>query len=239
LSRCRPDSCRSPFVVSGPPSSPADPATLRWRVSDDVVASLERAVEFGFLGPVDPVEQIDHALGFVLVIEREQPSGPLRAVDLGSGGGIPGLVLGSCWPHCQLALVDASQRRTDFLRQELASLPWSGNIQVVRGRAEDLGRDPAWRHRFGVVTARSFGPPAVAAECGSPLLVPDGVMVVSEPPGGSGERWPDAGLARLGMVNRGLVRIDQRFGYQVLGQATATPDRYPRRTGVPSKRPLF
>jgi 16S rRNA (guanine527-N7)-methyltransferase len=222
-----------------PPAPFVDPATLRWRVAAGVVATLERAVDLGFLGPVDPMEQIDHALGFVLVVERERSTVPDRAMDLGTGGGVPGLVLGSCWPECRLTLVDASERRTEFLRQELAGLPWSGNIDVVRSRTEDLGRDPAFRQQFDVVTARSFGPPAVTAECGSPFLVPGGLMVVSEPPGGGGQRWPEVGLDGLGLRSIGSVQVGRRFSYQVLSQVRPTPDRYPRRTGVPSKRRLF
>jgi 16S rRNA (guanine527-N7)-methyltransferase len=221
------------------PASHSELAALRARVPAEVVATLGRAVELGFLGPVDPLEHVDHALGFVLVVEWERPAGPAMAMDLGTGGGVPGLVLGTCWPDCRVTLVDAGQRRTEFLRSELVGLPRSGNIEVVRGRAEDLGRDPAFRGRFDVVTARSFGPPAVAAECGSPFLVAGGVMVVSEPPGGARGRWPDEGLAGLGLVDGGPARLGERFSYQVLRQARVTPDRYPRRTGIPAKRPLF
>ncbi|MGH9079322.1 MAG: RsmG family class I SAM-dependent methyltransferase [Acidimicrobiales bacterium] len=216
----------------------SDLADLRMRVAPGVAAALGRAVELGFLGPMDLLEQIDHALGFVFVVERERPEGPPAAIDLGTGGGVPGLVVGSCWPECRVTLLDAGRRRTDFLRDELMGL-WSGNIEVVRGRAEEVGRDPAFRQCFDVVTSRSFGPPAVAAECGSPFLVPGGTMVVSEPPGTAPARWPDTGLAHLGLVNGGSAHVGGRFGYQILRQAIATPDRYPRRTGVPAKRPLF
>jgi 16S rRNA (guanine527-N7)-methyltransferase len=196
-------------------------------------------MELGFLGSIDLPEQIDHALGFVFVVEREWPHGPPRALDLGTGGGVPGLVLGACWPDCRLTLLDAGRRRVEFLRREIAGHSWAGNVDVVRGRAEELGQEPDLRSQFDLVTARSFGPPAVAAECGSPFLRLGGIMVVSEPPGGAGQRWPEEGLARLGLVTGDSAGFGKRFGYQVLRQAEVTPERYPRRTGVPAKRPLF
>jgi 16S rRNA (guanine527-N7)-methyltransferase len=64
-----------------------------------------------------------------------------------------------------------------------------------------------------------------------------GVLVVSEPPGSQGERWPAAGLAELGLVRVETVDADARF--QVLRQAEVCPDRFPRRVGVPARRPLF
>jgi 16S rRNA (guanine527-N7)-methyltransferase len=107
------------------------------------------------------------------------------------------------------------------------------------------------RAAFDVVVARSFGPPPVVAECAAPFLRTGGVLVVSEPPVGSGRgsaidhaelpvpnpRWPAGPLAALGLHPTGLVR--NRFGYQVLHQVSVCPERFPRRVGVPAKRPLY
>jgi hypothetical protein len=66
------------------------------------------------------------------------------------------------------------------------------------------------------------------------------VLVVSEPPDGGGdERWPEQGLAQLELENGGVTRFDDRFGYRILRKIASTADRFPRRTGVPAKRPLF
>jgi len=92
-----------------------------------------------------------------------------------------------------------------------------------------------------VVTARSFGPPAVVAECAAPLLRTGGWLVVSEPPDQSDEeaarRWPAEPLAQLGL--RPGERLQAAFDYRVLSQAEPCPERFPRRNGVPARRPLF
>ncbi len=91
-----------------------------------------------------------------------------------------------------------------------------------------------------MVTARSFGPPAVTVECGAPLLRVGGLLVVSEPPGTDEHpEWPAEGLDLVGLAPTSQTRFDDRFGYQVLVKTGATPDRYPRRVGIPTKRPLF
>jgi 16S rRNA (guanine527-N7)-methyltransferase len=101
------------------------------------------------------------------------------------------------------------------------------------------------------VLARSFGRPAVVAECAAPLLRPGGWLVVSEPPGsspedrpdlpsdppGEGPRWPAEPLGQLGLTPDQLVH--EEFDYQTLRQADPCPERFPRRDGVPAKRPLF
>jgi 16S rRNA (guanine527-N7)-methyltransferase len=113
-------------------------------------------------------------------------------------------------------------------------------VEVVRGRVEELAREDRFRQQFEMVTARSFGSPAVTVECGAPLLAEAGVMVVSEPPGEADEhRWPDDALALVGLSRASRVRLDDRFGYQILVKSGDTPHRYPRRVGIPSKRPLF
>ena len=213
---------------------------LRARVESEVVDTLTRSALHGFLGSMPVEEQIDHALGFVAAAEAALGRAPTTAADLGTGGGVPGLILHSCWPTCRLVLVDGNERRTDFLVAEVAGWTDGSEIMVVRGRAEEIGRDRTYRGTFELVTARSFGRPSVTVECGAPLLSSGGVMVVSEPPGDDTERrWPEGGLEELGLSPLGRTRFDDRFGYQVLIKSEETPERYPRRVGVPAKRPLF
>jgi 16S rRNA (guanine527-N7)-methyltransferase len=214
--------------------------SLRARLSDAVLESLNRSSQLGFLGPMPVAEQIDHALGFVAVVEDARGSIPTSVADLGTGGGVPGLVLSACWPECRLLLVDGNERRIGFLAAQVDSLGSSFRVEAVWGRAEEVARDDRFSRQFEVVTARSFGPPAVTVECGAPLLGVGGVMVVSEPPGeGDERRWPEAGLAQVGLTRSSRVRFEDRFGYQVLVKTGETPGRYPRRVGIPSKRPLF
>jgi 16S rRNA (guanine527-N7)-methyltransferase len=174
-------------------------------------------------------------------------------LDLGAGGGLPGLVLAELWPVAQFVLLDANRRRTDFLRDTVATLGWLDRVGVVCERAEIAGRDPELRSRFDLVIARGFGPPATTAECAAPFLTAGGYLAVSEPPvpvagtlsedadgvkeaKGAG-RWPDDGCAQLGL--RPLPRAEGPVALQVLRQTGPCPDRYPRRNGIPGKRPLF
>ncbi len=225
--------------MSSGPARPPGPAELRDRVPVGVMAILERARQLGFIGAPSPLDQVDHALGFVRVVEQKGRGVPPTALDLGSGGGLPGLVIAWCWPECRVTLLDANRRRTEFLRREIAQLGRTPTTDVVWGRAEELGRRAEMRERFALVTARSFGPPAVTAECGSPFLVPGGWLVVSEPPVGAGDRWPPEGLAQLQLEDHGPVRPDEGLHYRLLQKAGPVADRFPRRTGVPAKRPLF
>jgi 16S rRNA (guanine527-N7)-methyltransferase len=169
-------------------------------------------------------------------------------MDLGSGGGLPGLVLAQYWPESAAVLLDASERRTTFLSEAVHELGWDGRVEVVRARAEDAGRNPNLRAGIDVVWARSFGSPPVTAECAAPFLQVGGLLVVSEPPTrdlgpGPGTvdptrvRWLAPGLAVLGMVP--VLTVRESFGYQVVEQVELCPERFPRRSGVAAKRPLY
>lgn len=196
---------------------------------------LEEARDLGFLGPGPVAGHIEHAAGFVQAVGDDHPT---RVVDLGSGGGIPGLVVAEAWPDATIYLLDGNERRAVFLVRAALSLGLSNRVVVGHARAENAGRDPAWRARADVVLARSFGPPSVTAECAAPLLQADGRLIVSEPPQEPGDRWPEAPLAQLGL--RPVGRIEQSFSrFQVLKQEHLCPAAYPRRVGVPAKRPLF
>lgn len=196
----------------------------------DLVGVLGRARELGFLGP-GPVEgHIEHAGAFVEGL-REVAG---LVVDLGSGGGVPGLVVGVARPDLRLVLVDAMGKRCRYLEWAVDTLGL--DAQVVEGRAESVGRDDL-RGAADAVTARSFGPPATTAECAAPLLRPGGLLLVSEPPDGDDDRWPSPGLTELGLAPG--PRVVATSTVQTLVQAAPCPDRFPRRDGVPAKRPLF
>lgn len=213
---------------------------MRAQVGKDVMSTVRRASDLGFLGGMRVEDQIDHALGFVAAAEEILGRPPTSAVDLGTGGGVPGVVLHGCWPRCHVVLMDVSLRRTEFLSREVEGWGRPGTTEVVRGRAEELGRHDRFRQHFEVVAARSFGPPPVTAECGAPLLTVGGLLVVSEPPQDPGaRRWPTEGLELLGLAPVSQTRFDDRFSYQVLIKRTTTPERYPRRVGIPTKRPIF
>ena len=179
---------------------------------------------------------VGHSLGFAGAWARSGRSDPpRRAADLGSGGGVPGLVLATAWPGTTLYLIESMQRRADFLRRAAETLDLE-HVNVIQARAEEVGRDPEFRGSFDLVTARGFGPPAVTAECAAPLLRIGGLVVVSEPPHEDSHRWPPRVQKMLGLGPPRVMR--HGAGYVVMSQDSQCPNRYPRRAGIPAKRPL-
>lgn len=194
---------------------------------------LEQSRSWGFLGPGPIDTHINHSMMFVPLVENAN-----TVLDLGSGGGVPGLVLALVLPSVKFVLLDANGRRCSFLRDAVEQLTLSSRVRVAEGRAEDLARQPSLRHHFDVVVARSFGRPAVVAECAVGFLAENGCLIVSEPPDRSEVRWPAEGLAELGLApGSSLSTPDGTI--QILDSTELCSDRYPRRNGVPSKRPLF
>lgn len=174
-----------------------------------------------------------HALGFAAAAA----AAPSMVVDLGTGGGLPGLALLALWPSTQGVLLDSNERRTAFVARAVKELDWADRVEVVRARAEEAGRDARLRSQAPLVVSRGFGPPPVVAECAAPLLGLGGRLIVSEPPDDH-DRWPTTALRLLGLAPERLV-IASGNRFQVLRQAALCPDIYPRRVGVPAKRPLW
>ena len=197
---------------------------------EQLFRALADARARGFLGPGPIEEHVEHAAAFRPLLGGER--GPF--LDLGSGGGMPGLVLAALLPDSCWTLLDTGERRIGFLREAVAGLGWSDRVSPVRSRAEDFGRGEA-RGTYAAITSRGFGSPAVTAECAAPLLRVGGRLVVSEPPA-ERPRWDVAGLGLLGL------EVGERTSgpaLQVLHQTVLCSTSYPRRNGVPSKRPLF
>ena len=184
------------------------------------------------MGPGPVIEHVELALGLAELVDAP----PARALDLGSGAGVPGLVLALHWPSSSWVLLDGSEKRTAVLAEAVVQLGLQARVSVVRSRAEDTAHDPRYRGQFDLVTARSFGPPATTAECGAPFLRVGGALIVSEPPDDTA-RWPADGLSEFGLA-LGRAR-GTRPRAQRLDLLEPCPERYPRRVGVPAKRPVF
>lgn len=200
--------------------------------SPGLLAVLDRARTLGVLGPGPVEDHVEHALGFLSALEGVAPGA--RLLDLGSGAGVPGLVIAEARPDLRITLLDAMQKRVALLEEAILTLGWSDRVEAVTGRAEVLGRDDARRGAFEVVTARSFGPPATVAECAAPFLAVGGLLLVSEPPDRP-DRWPAESVSMVGLA----VEPARVEGIQALRQVEPCGERFPRRDGIPAKRPLF
>lgn len=203
---------------------------------DALHEQLRRSRELGFLGPGPIEDHVRHARAFLDPLDASVPADGL-VLDLGSGGGVPGLVLAVERPRIRLVLLDGMQKRAAFLEQAVVALGLRERALVRSGRAEELARAEEHRGAYDAVVARSFGPPAVAAECARGFLREGGTLLVSEPPEGTDERWPADPLLELGL--RPVRRWRGTAAVQELRALGAPPDDVPRRVGVPAKRPRF
>ena len=156
-------------------------------------------------------------------------------VVVGSGSGVPGLVLALVRPARAIHLVESVQKKAAALAAIAAELE-AGNVDVRAERAEDLGRGDD-RDRFGLAVCRALAPPPVAVELCLPLVRPGGRLVI----------W--AGEIDAGAVERAAHEVGgaleaiepapgDRRSFVVVAKTTATPERFPRRPGMAAKRPL-
>jgi 16S rRNA (guanine527-N7)-methyltransferase len=201
-----------------------------------LTVQLEDARRRGMLGPGPVESHLDHAEGMAAAVGADFRG---RFLDLGSGAGVPGIILLTLWPAATGVLLDARQRRCAFLERAVGALGLSDRASVACGRAEELAREPGFRGAFDLVVARGFGSPATTAECAVGFLGAGGRLAVSEPPGDADpKRWPAAGLAELGLSGPERRR-GEGGGTALFGIAELAGERWPRRVGVPGRRPLW
>lgn len=145
--------------------------------ADELLLSvLERARSLGFLGPSPLRVQLEHARRFGVAVEEAGDD----VLDLGSGGGLPGLVMAADDRDLRVTLLDASARRCAFLLWAAGELGLADRVEVLQGRAEALAAGR--RSSFDAVTARGFGPPSQTVECALGYVRSGGRIVISEPP---------------------------------------------------------
>jgi 16S rRNA (guanine527-N7)-methyltransferase len=212
---------------------------------------LLRASPFADLTAIEDPQEVQRrhfleslALGRELERLGLLPEGEeVPAIDIGTGGGLPGLPLRLLWPSLRLTLLDSERRKADFLRRLLARLGLE-DVQVVWGRAEEAARDPHHRERYRLALARAVAPLPVLAELGLPFLTVGGHLASPK-----GERVQqeveEAGraLSECGgeVVHLGPLPLPYPGPTPTLllvRKVSPTPQRYPRRPGIPAKRPL-
>jgi 16S rRNA (guanine527-N7)-methyltransferase len=205
-------------------------------VNDSRFSELARMIEAwpGLVsGPAE--ELIDDSLVLVDFLGDAK-----RIVDVGSGGGLPGLPLKLQRPDIEVTLVESDQSKAAFLVQAAARLRMDG-VDVVAVTAEEAGQDPRYRESFDAAVARALAPMPVLAELCLPLVRVGGRLLAQKT-----EREDVAGAERaIELVGGSLEAVftaesrARRTGTVVIvRKLAATPPRYPRRPGVPRRRPL-
>ena len=165
--------------------------------------------------------------------------GDARVVDVGAGAGFPGVALKLAMPSLRLTLIEATAKKAEFLRWLAGDLALDG-VEVLTGRAEMLAHDAELREAFDVATARALGPLTVVLELTLPFVRAGGVLLAQRGSEGAAEAEAAGAAAEaLGGAIREAHAIDggERC-VVVVDKRTPTPERYPRRVGVPAKRPL-
>jgi len=172
----------------------------------------------------------------VLVVDALACLAPLphrgSIIDLGSGAGTPGVPIAVVCPELRVLFVEASRKKAGFLEVVLRQLGLA-NADMLHARAETVGRDPAHRERYDAVTARAVAALPVLVELALPLLRVGGVGVFPKEAQAAAEVGrASAALRLLG----GAAEVRGRL--VVVRKIAPTPAAYPRRPGVPARRPL-
>jgi len=188
--------------------------------------------------------QIKHFLDSLTVIQvLEQPLDGIRVLDVGSGAGMPGIPLKIIYPGIRLALLEATAKKTAFLSHLVDKLELDG-VEVVTGRAEEAGQQEKYREKFDVVLCRAVAPLAALVELTLPFCANGGVVIAHKKGDISGEIGrADKAITLLGGKLREVREIEleelsDNRQLVVIDKISATPFEYPRRPGIPVKRPI-
>ncbi|HET9096694.1 MAG TPA: 16S rRNA (guanine(527)-N(7))-methyltransferase RsmG [Candidatus Baltobacteraceae bacterium] len=193
---------------------------------------LETNRRFNISGADTPEELLPHLLDSLSIVPYVQ--GPL--IDIGSGGGLPAIPLALA-AGIQITMVESTTKKAAFLEAALGMLGLEG--RVIPQRAELAGRDPALRERFACATARAVSSAPTVLELAAPFLRVGGVAVLQR--GQMQDRERNAVVDAAPMLGAELaheIPLDGERRVLLVRKVERTPQRFPRRTGVPEKRPL-
>lgn len=164
-------------------------------------------------------------------------------IDVGTGAGFPGIPLKIVYPKIKLTLVESVGKKVEFCKHVIHKIGLN-NVDVIHSRAETLGQNPEYRQKFRCAVSRAVAVMPTLVEYILPLLVVNGVMIAMKGPDAPAEAHEaEYATSLLGGHLRKLRRItlpgvaEDRY-LVVIDKVAATPEKYPRRIGIPRKRPL-
>ena len=174
---------------------------------------------------------------------RSIPPGPIKLIDVGAGAGLPGIAIKLVRPDVSLTLLEATRKKCDFLQAVVDDLQLTG-VSIVNARAEEAGRAVAHREQYDIAIARGVAEMPTLLEYLLPLVKVGGYAVAQK----SREVLPDVQHAELALTTLGgrlsdivavsVPELKEVRYLVVVEKIDRTPEKYPRRAGMPSKKPL-
>ena len=190
--------------------------------------------------------QIKHFLDSLTVaacLKSVEPSPRGKLADIGTGAGFPGIPLAITMPSLEITLIEATRKKTDFLHH-IAGILSLDNIEVINARSEELARNEKYRGKYDYVTARAVAELPALVEIALPFCRVGGIFFAMKK-GNIQEELAETEGA-LALLNGAVMDIKYQktelFGDNrclvVIKKTEDTPSKYPRRPGIPEKRPL-
>lgn len=183
------------------------------------------------------------SLSCLRVLRRGELEAGARVIDVGTGAGFPGLPLKIVCPGMRLTLLEATQKKVRFLEHIVATLGLK-NVQVIHKRAEELGHEPEHRERYDYALARAVAEMPTLVEYLLPLVRIGGKALAQKGEEAAAEvHGAGKAIVTLGGEVRQLVPVELRGLAEtrylvIIDKVAATPEKYPRRPGMPGKRPI-
>ncbi|KUK81403.1 MAG: Ribosomal RNA small subunit methyltransferase G [Pelotomaculum thermopropionicum] len=183
------------------------------------------------------------ALTCLKVINNGTKAKRISLIDIGTGAGLPGVPIKICRPEINITLVEAQKKKALFLEGIKNSLALDG-LKVVCARAEDIGRDQDYREKYDWAVARAVSGLKIIAEYGLPVVRTGGHFLAMKGPRAETEIIKAVGAVNLlGGAIKESIRVKLPFTGEtrnlvLIKKVGPTPEKYPRRAGIPQKRPL-
>jgi len=190
--------------------------------------------------------QVKHfldSLTIATVIRHDIAVKALNVLDVGTGAGFPGIPLKLIFPNIKLTLLEATAKKTKFL-EYLASELGLKDVAIVTGRAEEVAHNPQYREKYDIVLSRALAPLPALAELALPFCKINGYFVAQKKGDITGEIEQAQKVIKLmgGRLREvkpvELKELNDNRCLVVIDKAESTPARYPRRPGMPEKRPI-
>lgn len=175
-----------------------------------------------------------------LALGRPEP----RIIDVGTGAGFPGVPLKLVCPAARLTLLEATGKKGTFLEHLVHRLALGG-VTVINGRAEDVAHDLSHRQQYDVALARALADLPVVVEYTLPFCKVGGWVIAQKGKAGAAEAWnAQRAITLLGGELRRVIPVElsglpEDRSLVVIEKVSPTPEAYPRRPGIPAKRPLL